>query len=240
MTPMDEDRMRELEEDALEMLRMQYLDQLESDSVSARRDALHRIRKDQWTAGIPHLLRLLEDDAPYVFDVRGELHIAEVRADVVETLEELYRVRGVAPECGPVKVSAPMPTRTAIAQADKELARLSPAERAAVSARVHDFMQQRYSYSPEQEDALRAYRALQEIGRISYRLETIDPVIYLTPLQQEIIAGQTRSPRPKPHLRISRSGAPAETLGWLYRDPATRKWIVDFSDARDAQDIAEW
>lgn len=240
MTPSDEELKERLLAESMALIRVQYLDLLEAPGIPTRLRALRQIAADQWTQGIPYVRPLLDDDGPYAFSNGGTDFVTEVRATALEVLEELYRIARQAPDCGPVKARKPMPAVEAIARGEAALARLTPDERAAVTTRVEAYMTQRYGFRPNEAAAIVGYRTLQELGLIEYRFETIDPKSYRTPVQQEIIDAQTAMTRPRPHLRVAHKDAPENTLGWLYRDPAGRGWKVDFSDDREAADVADW
>jgi hypothetical protein len=219
---------------------LHYLQPLLAGSVQWKLEALDRITAHAWVQALPALLPLLHSDLPYTFVRRHQIFIAELRAAVLETVEELYRVLDQPPDFGPVKVRAPMPASEAITAAEAALAALPADQRALTLARVAEGdLTSGMEAAPDHAAALRAYRTLQALGQIEYRTESVDPDTHLTPLQAELIADQTRAPRPTPNLRVARTDKPAETLGWVYRQGAG-PWMVDFSDARDAQDVAGW
>jgi hypothetical protein len=217
---------------------VQFVQPLESPSIDFRVQGLRRIREARWLAGIPYVVPLLDANDPYVFDLRGEAQIAEVRANALETLEELLAESGATPDFGAVRVRIPMPVKEAMARADAALAALALEERARVQERVDAWLAAHPPFD-EERAALGAYRALQELGLVEYRTEHVDPVTLTTPLQEEIYASQTRSPRPTPHLRVAHAARPDKTLGWLFRDPVSGEWRLDFSRAREAQAAAE-
>jgi hypothetical protein len=210
---------------------------LAGDDVQRRLDVLDDIAAHGYSRAIPRLIPMLERDEPYVFVLRGTPLVAELRTRVLETLERLYRLCEEPPDFGPVKVRAPMPAAEAVAEAQAATASMTDTERAALATPIDAWLATQKIDTTEERDALRAYRTLQALGKVAYRLEHVDPESYVTPVQQEIIDGQTRTPRPRPHVRIARKGKPDETLGWVYRKP-DGQWVVDFSHAWDAREAA--
>jgi hypothetical protein len=185
---------------------------------------------------VPDLKRMLEDDAPYADTGGTRPMIYEVRVTALCRLQQLYRHSKDKPDFGLVKVRKRMPAHVAEAQAAAALTRLDDRQRNELFERVELFLETRVQPQKSEREMLRCYRILQELGLIEYRTEEVDPITYLTPMQEEERIRQTEQPRPLPHLRIASARTPMRTLGFLYRDPLKSEWSVDFSDCDEARE----
>lgn len=205
-------------------------DLLRSPCARVRLDGVQRVA----AAGGPvaDLLPLLGDDAPYLFAHAGRGFIAEVRADALVAVQDLYRLTGRSPDFGPVTLRRAMDAEDAQAQASDLLAAMQPAAREQLLARVDLDLAERVQPQAFESSACRAYRVLQELGRVDYVRQQVDPVTLLTPLQSQVNISQVQSQRPRPHLRFD--GAEG-AVGFLYRDGS--RWVQDFSEAPEARRI---
>lgn len=190
---------------------------------------------------VPRLKELLDDDSPLLFDDDG--YIAEIRAYALSALQQLhYRVKHPL-ELDPVAVRRAMPLAEMRAAYADAIASLSEAERREVVARADEVLRHRVQPRAEQVDDVRAYRVLQELGRVSYERQRPDPHTTLTPLQETIYASQVVSTRPRPCLRVGFLEHPEKTLGWIYRNPRNNIWAGDFSAhpvAKEASEALTW
>ncbi len=206
------------------------LDLLDSNSARTRLEGIRRIAE----AGGPvaPLLPLLEDDAPYVFNHAGRPHIAEVRADALVAVQDLYRRAGRTPDFGPVTVRKAMPADDARSMAHSLLSALPEDVRRDLLARVDEDLGKCVQPQPFEVAACRAYCVLQALGRVPYLQQEPDEKTLLTPLQQEINQSQVQSDRPVPHLRFDGDQG---RLGFLYRQDG--RWVHDFSDAPESKRV---
>jgi hypothetical protein len=186
---------------------------------------------------VPRLVELLDDDAPHIWD--GV--IGEVRFAALAGLQRLHWITRDRLELGrPVLVRKAWPLRDMRRAYDAAMAELSPPERAAVLARASQFLEERVKPHETEADDMRAYRVLQELGKVDYERQELDPATNLTPLQASIYAEQAAPPRPRPCLRVSLLERPGQTIGFLYRNPINGIWARDFSEhpaSVDARDL---
>lgn len=204
---------------------------LTSPCARIRLDGVQRVQQ----AGGPlkALLPLLDDDAPYLYAHAGQGYLAEVRADALVAVQALARAAGGAPDLGSLTVRKAMPAEDAQAQAQGLLSAMPPALREPLLARVDLHLAEHVQPSPFEAAACRAYRVLQELGRVPYLHQSLDPVTLLTPLQAAIHQGQAEGERPRPHLRIDGEDGP---LGFIYRQG--ERWVQDFTEAPQARRAA--
>jgi len=207
---------------------------MSSASSAIRADSCHDIADEMAGDRIDELRDLLEDDAPFVFTHGGRRMISEVRFAALSALQALYRGLAREPDFGPVLVRKATSVEEALAQAATADAQLEQAERARLNKSVDDFVQTRVRPDARDAEAVRAYRLLQELGRLEYRREEVDPISYMTPLQAEVSASQLTSSRPKPHLRFV-SIADGRTLGYLYKSDG--RWVQDFAEDAEAGEV---
>ncbi|MCO5170782.1 MAG: hypothetical protein M9894_31020 [Planctomycetes bacterium] len=207
---------------------------LAAPSSRARADAASQVAAAEAFDALDAVRGLLADDAPFAFRHAGALHVSEVRMRALEALGQLYRAaRLPAGELGEVAVRKAMPGEEAVRRAQEALEGLDEARRAEVAARASAFLDDRVRpASDEEREVLLAYRVLQELGRVAYRQEELDPATYLTPTQREVAFSQLARERPRPHLCVLAGG---ELLGYVWREPAGR-WVLDFASVPAAAD----
>jgi len=225
-------------EDVLWYLRRD-LDLLDSPSAHWRLRGIHAVTEQGRYEAVPRLKELLQDDSPIVWDK----HITEIRMCALSGLQQLQYAAKRPIELEPVAVRRAWPVTSMRAAYAEAIATLSEAERREVLRRADKVLESRVQPSPEDADDLRAYRVLQELGRVSYELQRPDPRTMLTPLQETIYAEQVASPRPRPCLRVASLEPPDQTLGWIYRNPANGLWAHDFSErpaSREASEALTW
>lgn len=186
---------------------------------------------------LPRVVRMLGDDAPYVFRHGPRRMIAEVRTRALVTLEKLYALTRRRPDFGPVLVRKAMPVESAERRAREALAALDTAAQAEVESRAADHLFHHVRPRPEDHATLLAYRVLQELGQVPYLREEVDPITYRTPLQAAVEQSQLQSDRPRPHLRVR--DPRGETLGFVYRTSDGRL-ALDFSEGREAEEAMRW
>lgn len=220
---------------AQQALHQKYFAFLESPCAEDRLEGIRRVDADALQEAVPRLVPLLADDAPFAFSWGERVLVGEVRFAALDTVEKLFRLGGRRLDFGAVLVRRAMPDteiRTRLAQARHP----APEVRAAES-RVDVFLDQRVRPPQAHRDLLRSYRLLQELGEVDYRLEDVDPVLFLTPLQREVMDSQTVRPRPRPHLAV-RLGPPSRLLlGYLHREEGT--WKIDFADNHLGREAAD-
>lgn len=214
-----------------------YLEPLRAPSAEVRLAAIDRIEDDAALWAIPELHTLLGDASPFVIENGERVFVGEVRARALTALEALYQLSKRVPDFGPLPVRKAMPAVEVTAQAAQELERLNAVERARVLAEVEQALEQRVQPASTERALLRDYLILQALGLIGYRLEEVDPQTYLTPLQAEVLASQVQNQRPLPHLRLATAEAPAQPLGFVYRD-SNKRWMLDFREDATAQRAA--
>lgn len=217
-----------------------YRQQLAAPSSLARVDAADQVGGEALYELLPELEQLLHDDAPYLFQHGEHAMISEVRARALSALERMYRRSGRRPDFGQLSVRKGMAAVEAHSRAAEGLARCSAAEQERLLRRVDEFLITRVNPEPAEREALRDYRVLQELGLIEYRHETVDPVTYLTPLQEEVRLSQVRGQRPCPYLRVASLVDRKRTLGFVYRDVQSRQWAIDFAECDEAEEAADW
>ncbi|NOY27072.1 MAG: hypothetical protein GXP62_14480 [Oligoflexia bacterium] len=172
------------------------------------------------------LLPLLADDAPYLFAHAGRGFLAELRADALVAIEDLYRLAGRQPDFGSVQMRRAMAEDQARSMSQALLDAMPPGPRIELLARVDQSLAERVQPQPFERDACRAYRVLQTLGRVPYQTQTVDPLTLLTPLQAQVNQTQVQTERPHPHLRFDGAQGP---VGWVYRQGS--RWVQDFSEA---------
>ncbi|HEU4328278.1 MAG TPA: hypothetical protein VFS21_34390 [Roseiflexaceae bacterium] len=214
-----------------------YLDPLHAPSAEVRLAAIDRLEDEGVTWAIPQLRELLGDTSPFVLDHGGRVFVGEVRARALSALEALYRLGGRKPDFGPLAVRKAMPAGEVAAKAALALGRLDMAERSRVLAEAEQILDQRVQPLDTERPLLRDYLILQALDLVDYRLEEVDPLTYLTPLQAEVLASQVQSQRPLPHLRLAAAEAPTTPLGFVYRDIGGR-WTLDFREDTYGQQAA--
>jgi hypothetical protein len=181
------------------------------------------------------LAPLLDDGAPLVRERAGRSYVVEVRAPALVTLQDRCRAQGTPWPFGPVPVRRAMPVEEAEAQAAALLAGMPPKARAGAEAEAERVLRESVNPLPEHHSACRAYVVLQNAGRISHELQDVAPGSLLTPLQQEVLDGQLRSPRPRPHVRFDDpAGRP---VGYLYS--ALGRFVLDLDESGHAARIRE-
>ncbi len=208
---------------------------LSSSSANRRVAAAEVVAEGRYDA-VPRLKELLDDDAPVIWDDV----IGEVRQAALAALQRLYWAGKRAIDFGPVLVRPAWPLEEMRRASAAAMGGLSPDEREAVLARADEFLKQRVQPLGDEADDIRAYRVLQELGRVPYDKQEIDPTTKLTRLQEELYAQQVASARPRPCLRVALRDSPGTTIGWIYRSPEKRSLAADFSEhpaAVDAQEI---
>ncbi|MCK6506502.1 hypothetical protein L6R53_24535 [Myxococcota bacterium] len=179
------------------------------------------------------LLPLLQDDAPYLYAHAGRGWLAEVRADALVAIQDLCRAEGRDPGLGLVTVRKAMAADDAQGQAQGLLGAMPPVLRDPLLARVDAHLDAVVQPAPHERAACRAYRVLQELGRVTYIRQALDPRTLLTPLQAQVHGSQAVSDRPRPHLRLSDDGG---TLGFVFRQDG--RWVLDFTEAPAARRAA--
>lgn len=201
---------------------------LASSCARARLQGIERIA----AAGGPVelLLPLLEDDAPYLYAHAGRGFLAEVRADALVAVEDLYRAARREPDFGMVLVRKAMPAESALGQASMLLSALPQDQAEAILAQAEADLALQVQPQPFEHEACRAYRVLQLLERVPYERQRVDPRTWLTPLQAQVHGTQVVSDRPRPCLRLGTADAP---LGWVYRRDG--QWVQDFSESPDAR-----
>ncbi len=187
---------------------------------------------------IPRLKSLLEDSSPYTFRHGSTLMLAEVRSAALVALEQLYRQVGLRPDFGLLNVRKAMPAIQAAAMYRDAVAAMSKENRDTLSREIDAILSSRIRPDVSSRDALRAYVALQNLGLVEYSLEQVDPDTYLTPTQAAVSATQTRNERPFPHLRVLSDAVPPTILGYVYKLPEQRRWILDFAEDPQARRAA--
>lgn len=215
------------------------MDAQERDPTSsrARADAASQAAAGEAFGALDALRGMLADDAPFTFEQGGARFVSEVRMRALEALQHLYRVGGrPASELGRVTVRKAMPAEEAVRLAQEALEPLDDARREEVAARAAAFLDAQVLPQDDEREALLAYRILQELGRVPYREEEVDERTYITPTQREVAAAQLARERPRPHLVVlSRAG---DLLGYVWREPAQGRWVLDFAQVPAAADAA--
>lgn len=207
---------------------------LDAASSRARADAASQAAAVEAFDTLDALRALLTDDAPFAFRHGAGTHVSEVRMRALEALEQLYRAGGrPAAELGRVTVRKAMPAEEAVRLAQEALEPLDEARRQEVAARADAFLEARVQPTDDEREALLAYRVLQELGRVPYREEAVDPATYLTPTQRDVAFTQLARERPRPHLVVI--SATGDLLGYVWREPAGR-WVHDFAQVPAAAD----
>ncbi len=207
---------------------------LSASSSRTRADAASQAAATEAFEVLDALRALLTDDAPFTFRHGGATHVSEVRMRALEALEQLYRAGGrPAEELGRVKVRKAMAAEEAVRLAQEALEPLDDARRQEVAARASAFLDERVLPTDDEREALLAYRILQELGRVAYREEAVDPASYLTPTQREVAFSQLARERPRPHLCVL--SATGDLLGYVWREPGGR-WVLDFAPVPAAAD----
>lgn len=207
-----------------------------SGCAAQRLEAVALVADDAAEPCLSRLRALLPDDAPFVFRRAGHALIGEVRFAALDRLQTVYQRSGRRPDFGAVVVRKAMPAADAARHAGQALTRVPASAREAVLAAADAFLSARVQPPAGAWPALRAYRALQQLGLIGYREEEVDPDTYRTPLQTEILRSQMRRPRPTPHLRVFAAADPGLTLGYVYKSPADQtRWGLDFAEGGEAR-----
>ncbi len=207
---------------------------LAATSSRARADAASQAAAAEAFDALDALRDLLADDAPFTFQHGGAALVSEVRMRALEALEQLYRAGGrSADELGRVTVRKAMPAEEAVRLAQEALEPLDDARRQEVAARASAFLDARVRPDDDERETLLAYRVLQELGRVPYREEAVDPKTWLTPTQREVAFTQLARERPRPHLCVL-SGQ-GDLLGYVWREPSGR-WVLDFAQVPAAAD----
>lgn len=174
----------------------------------------------------PKLVELLDDDAPVV----GADDVGEVRQLALAGLQRLHWMARKPLEIGAVLVRPTWPLADMRAAHARAVAELSETERAAVHARADEFLARRVKPSAQTAGDARAYRVLQELGRVAYHRQAVDPVSLLTPLQEELYAAQVASPPPPPRVRVALRERPGTVIGWIHFDRGRGRWTSTFSE----------
>ncbi len=200
-------------------------------------------------AGLATVFGLLDDEAPYVFLHGDRRMIGEVRMRALVVMETLCRLAGRPPDFGPVRVRRAMPADEAEGRATEALARLNREAAQSLARRATLYLAQQVRPQPKDEPSLIAYRILQVLGLVSYAVEDVDPVTYLTPTQEAVHASQVAAPRPCPHLcvradasdraAVSDRAAAGEILGYVYRARDARL-ALDFAETASAEDARRY
>jgi hypothetical protein len=209
-----------------------YVDLLSSPSAQDRLRGLEVW--NQLHGANAEIVPMLADDAPVLHSHAGRRVITEVRAAVLVALQDRYRMVGTRWDLGPVQVRKAMSAEEAEQRADKALGGLDEAERRAVLERAEQALQRHIQPREEDRSAVRAYRVLQELGQVDYLQQEVGKN-WLTPLQAEVHASQTRTDRPRPHVRFDGDSGP---VGWVYR--AERGWALDFDESPLGREIREY
>lgn len=204
-------------------------------SVSATRALIaHKLADEYVGEAMEPLRELLDDRAPFVFHHAGKLMVAEVRAAALNALQLMYKQINEPPDFGAVEVRKAM-TADEIQEA---LDAADASEVGRATKQAEEFLAAHVVPANEKEGKLLlAYRILQQLGKIEYRLERVDLNTYMTPLQAEVSASQLVSDRPKPHVRFS-SHNDRRLLGYYY--PEDGQWILDFAEDAEARDVERY
>ncbi|WP_327586283.1 hypothetical protein OHA25_04080 [Nonomuraea sp. NBC_00507] len=192
---------------------------------------------DQWREfnGVTQeLVPLLDDDAPVVRVHGGRRFLVEVRAAALVALQDSYRRRQSGWNLGAVRVRRAMPVDEAMGRVEASLDELDPQRRQEVLALAENALRERVD-PPLSEDApaCRAYLVLLQLGQVYYHEQHVDPQTLLTPLQEEIHAGQMVSQRPRPHVRFD--DPHRRVVGYLYRTDG--RWVLDMDESPHAGQV---
>lgn len=199
---------------------------LDSPAVFDRVQGIEGVVKNGRQDAVAKLVAMLDDDAPVI----GPEAAGEVRQLALTALQRLHFMAKKPLDLPPVLVRATWPLgemRQAYAQA---VAGLSPGERDAVHARADDYLARRVKPSPQTASDARAYRVLQELGKVDYQRQAVDRETLLTPLQAELYARQVSSPPPPPRVRVALRERPDMVIGWIHYDGERRRWNSTFSE----------
>lgn len=200
-------------------------DLLRSASVADRLEGISRLGSDR-TA----MREMLNDKAPFVFHHGGSARIAEVRTRALIALQDSYRSTGDAWDLGSVEVRKAMPALEAVQAAMLALGGMPEGGRRMCLAEAEAWLDKHVVPSKRDRPMLRAYRVLQQLHRVPYERQEVDPKTYLTPVQSGVAATQMVSERPTPHLRF-RAGD--RTVGYLYKGQG---WVFDFDESPEGRD----
>jgi hypothetical protein len=213
---------------------------LDATEAHKRFEALNDVAASERFEAIPRVKMLLEDDAPVVSH-GPHAFVFQVGVHAASVLQHLYRRGERAVDFGPVRVLRGLPVTEVEASATNALASLSEEARRSLLLQVDADVAERIRPPKRDESAVRAYRVLQRLDLVRPELQHVDPTTYLTPLQEEIYASQTRHPPPAPHIRIG-TAEPARTLGWITGGADGRLQIVvsEHPLARAAKEEFEW
>ena len=208
---------------------------LELPSAQGRVDGLAAIMWDQDVTLLDDVRRLLDDDAPVLYGHAGRLVVSEVRNQALEAAEYLCACLGGGIDLGPVQVRPAVPVDDVVAEATEALASLPVTTQADVRARVDAILRERVQPPPDHVAGAQAYVTLQQLGRITYQEQHVDPQTYLTPLQESIIRTQFVSPRPVPHLRFRYARKPSLVIGYVGCENG--QWYEDLTSCHVALDL---
>lgn len=199
---------------------------LDSPAVFDRVQGIEGVMKNGRHDAVPKLVALLDDDAPVI----GPDAAGEVRHVALVALQRLHWMAKKPLEIPPVQVRATWPLAEMREAYTSAIGRLPAAERDAVHARADDYLARRVMPSAHTAADARAYRVLQELGRIDYQRQEVDPVTLLTPLQEQLNAHQVSKAPPLPRVRVALRERPETTTGWIHVGPGQYGWTGTFSE----------
>lgn len=208
---------------------------LDSPSAHSRLEGIQAVTGQGRYEAVSRLKEMLDDDAPVIWDGL----VTEIRQCALVGLQRLHWAARLPLELDPVPVRRPWPLPDMRRAYEEGMRVLTERKRQDALARADEYLSRYVQPSPEQADDLRAYRVLQQLGRVTYEQQKPDPQTTLTPLQETIYAEQVASLRPRPCLRVSFLETPDKTIGWIYRNPRNALWAHDFSQHPAAAEASE-
>lgn len=213
---------------------------LDARAAHRRFAALQVVAAGEQFAAIPHIKKMLHDDAPLVHRGARE-YVFEIGMHALAVLQGLYRVGAKPLDFGPVRVLRGMPVAEVEQRATAALAGLSEEAKRALFERVDGEIEERVCPPKRDRAIVRSYMVLQHLGLTPSEEQAVDPQTYVTQLQEEIYASQATHAPTAPHLRIG-TAEPRRTLGWV-SIAATGALRVDVSEhplAQEARAEIEW